>query len=242
VKIAVCYSGGLRTFIKCYEQNHKVLSQLGEIDYYISTWESPCYTKVARFDDVLAVNGYTIYDDMLRPDEIVTEKYLKSFLDFKKIDIESMDRMEEILKPYETLPWHIMSPLRLVSQYYKLKRAFDLVDGDYDLCVRIRPDVVIHQLPKISLDKIYMNHMVYVECAAISTGTINEMLYISNMENMRKMCNIYENFDKLWNIHDAYGERMSYKNLEIEGLLEKVELFDFDLRVIRENGRDEYIR
>jgi hypothetical protein len=240
MKIAVCYSGGLRTFKKCYAQNHQTISKLGEIDYYISTWELPCYTKVARYDDTLAINGSTIYDDLLRPDEFVTEEYLSNLLKFKKIDIEPMSKMHEIIKPYEDYPWHIMHPARLISQYYKMNRCNSLVEDEYDIVIRIRPDVTISELPDIDTSKIIINHMVYVDYPSLIDG-VNEMIYISTQENMHKICNIYNNFDKLLHPSIAYGERMTYLNFEYEGILDKCEPFDFGLWVIRENGNDERV-
>jgi len=245
MKIAVCYSGAFRTFPKCYEKNHEILSNLGDLDYYISTWELPGYTKVARFDDVLAINGDTIYPDLPQKDFIITEEYLKRFLPFKSVDIDSMTHMEEIIEPHKNKPWHIMNPCRLVSQYYKLKKCFELLDNpsEYDLVVRIRPDIRLKNLPdNISVDKIYIPNVVYLTEPSIKTGMINEMFYISNLKHMKDICSIYKNFDVLWNQNDAYGERMSFLNFEKYGLLDKCNTFNFDITVVRENGNDEYIR
>lgn len=243
MKIAICYSGAFRTFPRCWEKNHELFSTLGEIDYYISTWELPGYTKVARYDDQLAINGDTIYPDLPSKDFIITEDFLESYLPFKRIDIEPMSRMEEIISPHSNKPWFIMNPCRLVSQYYKLKRCFDLVEGDYDLVIRIRPDIKLDKLPDpIDSEKLYLPSMVYTTEPAITSGMINEMFYISNMENMKKICGLYDIFEEMWNQNDAYGERMSFLNFQRNDLLDKCELFNFDITVVRENGKDEYIR
>lgn len=243
MRIAVCYSGAWRTFQECYGRNHEIFKELGDIDYYISTWELPGYTKVSRFDDVLAIDGDTIYQDHPKKDFILTEKFVRYFLPFKKVDIEPMSHMEEIITPHKDKPWHIMNPCRLVSQYYKLKRCFEMVEGDYDYVIRIRPDIIIKKFPdSIDTNKIYLPRMVYTNEKAIVSGTVNEMFYISNYENMKKICSIFDNFDELWNPGDAYGERMSFLNLEKNNLVGLCEPFDFEITVKRENGNDEYIR
>lgn len=241
MKIAVCYSGGLRTFKKCYQQNHEVISKLGDVDYYISTWEKPCYTKVARFDDVLAINGTTIYDDLLSPDEKVTYGYLNSLMKFSGKAIHSMETMDRIIEPSRELPWHIMSPARLYCQYFQMAYCFyELVPKDhFDIVIRLRPDVTIEKLPEIDPEKIYINHMTYPGCPAVETDSINEMIYVSNYDNMKKICKIYENIPDLWNKDDAFGEKMSWKNFQKENLLDKCETFDFGLKVVRESGKDE---
>jgi hypothetical protein len=243
MRVAVCYSGAFRTFPKCWKRNHELFSMLGEIDYYISTWELPGYTKVARYDDQLAINGDTIYSDLPSKDFIITEDFLKSYLPFKRVDIDPMSKMEEIIAPHYNKPWFIMNPCRLVSQYYKLKRCFDLVVGDYDLVIRVRPDIKLDKIPdNIDPNRIYLPSMVYTTESAIISGMINEMFYISNMENMKKICGLYDVFEEMWNQNDAYGERMSFLNFQRNDLLDKCELFNFDITVVRENGKDEYIK
>jgi hypothetical protein len=246
MRVAVCYSGGLRTFKKCYEQNHRVLSQLGELDYYMVTWEKPCYTKVARYDDIHAVMGDTIYEDLLKPDDIITTSYLNNILKFKICKVESMDIMNLLINSCKDMSWHIMSPSRLICQYYMMSvcNAWKNVsDIKYDLVVKLRPDVTISNIPAdIDPDKFYINNIVYKDTKADIMDMINEMIYISNPENMNKMCNIYKNFRDLWEIQTGYGERVSRNNLEREGLLDKCEYFDFGITVIRENGKNEYIK
>jgi hypothetical protein len=246
MKIAVCYSGCLRTFKKCYEKNHGVLSKHGDLDYYITTWENPCYTKVARYDDIHAINGDTIYDDLLNPDEKITDSYLRQFLPFKKIMIESMEVMDSIINSCSDMPWNIMSPSRLLCQYYMMSSCNSWMRDsgvDYNLVVKLRPDVIIKKFPNVeNTDVIYLNSVVYKETKTDLLDMINEMVYVTNPENMNKICNIYRNFRNLWDVRVGYGERISRDNLENENLLDKCKLFDFEIEVIRENGNNELIK
>ena len=56
-KIAICFSGGLRTFKICYKTIINKFKHLGKVDLFISTWEKPCYTQVKRFEDIYAIDG-----------------------------------------------------------------------------------------------------------------------------------------------------------------------------------------
>jgi hypothetical protein len=226
-----------------------MLSTLGDVDYFMATWEKPCYTKVERYNDIHAIGGDTIYDDLLKPDDIITDNYLKSFLPFKKTIIMPMNIMDLLIESCQDLKWSIMSPTRLVAQYYMMntcnawrKSQEDKLGKKYDLIVRLRPDILIGKIPVISdLEKVYINNIVYKDTPADLSDMVNEMIYISNGSNMDKICKIYENFRSLWNINEGYGERISRNNLELMGLLDNCETFDFNLTVIRENGNDEVV-
>jgi hypothetical protein len=249
MRVAICISGGLRSFKLCYKNLNEHFSKLGNVDYFISTWDKPCYTAVSRYVDIHAINGECIYPDLLKPDEFVTEEYLRSFIDFRYVEIEPMSKMQELIDVFQYSTWSIMSPSRLMCQYYKLYRCNLLRlrheqehNIKYDIVIRVRPDITISSLPiNIDPNKIYINDMVYIDYKTDIFDSINEMIYISNGENMDKICNIYNNFDKLWNLDDGYGERMSKKNFEMEGLLDKCVLHPFGITVERENGNSEFI-
>jgi hypothetical protein len=248
MKAAVCYSGGIRTFPKCYAQNHRILSERFEVDYFISTWETPCYTKVERYEDQLAIEGKTIYSDLLAANDAVTETYLRNLLDFKVVDIQTMDQMAALVNKYAaSLTWKIMHPGRLVCQYYKLARCHHLMmnyskskNTSYDVVIRLRPDLCIGAIPLVDPDRIYSSHMIHVGNPAPSDRMLNEMIFVSNPSKMLKISNITKNFFKLWNEEDGFGERMSYKNFVAEEIINDVSFFDFDMKLMRENGRDEF--
>jgi hypothetical protein len=250
MKIAICISGGLRTFLLCYKTWEK-FEKLGEVDYFISTWSKPCYTQVKRFEDIHAKDGDTIYSELLKKNEYITHEYLNKLLRFKCKSIVGMDQMDRLIDYSEKFKWNIMNPSRLVCQYflmkecnYNLSKVMNNSSNNikYDIVVKTRPDITIENIPEnIDPNKIYVNKYVYQKQPSLEDRMINEMIYIANPENMNKICNIYDNFEDLWAPQDAFGERMSYKNFEKEGLLDKIELFEYGITVKRENGNDEYM-
>jgi len=245
-KIALCYSGGLRTFKNCYQKIVSLFEKYGEVDLFISTWEKPCYTQVKKDTDIHAIEGDTKLDGLLSRDSKVTKKYLRTITNFKVIDIEGMDVIDNIIDISKNMEWSIMSPSRLICQYYKMKRCNKLknlyeqkYNVKYDLCVRLRCDMQIESLPKeIDLNKIYINYHVYQKCKTLTKNMINEMIYISNKENMDNICKIYDNFMKIWWIK-GYGEGVSYKHFKMEKLIKDCVPYKFDLSVHRANGNIE---
>lgn len=249
MKIAICISGGLRTFPLCYKTWEK-FEQLGDVDYFISTWEKPCYTKVARFDDVHAKDGDTIYPELLGKDDHITNDYLHSIINFRSSMVFGMSDMDRLIERSKKYKWHIMNPSRLLCQYYLMTNCNSRIyetnrifkSNEYDLIVKTRPDITIDHIPEnIDPEKIYVNTNIYKNEPSLKGRMMNEMIYITKPENMNKICKIYDNFDSLYHINDAFGERMSYKNFEKENLLERVELFKYGITVVRENGKWEYM-
>jgi len=80
---------------------------------------------------------------------------------------------------------------------------------------------------------------VYTTELALIGDTINEMIAISNPVNMDKICNIYNNFNSLWSPQEGFGEMISYRNLQVENIVESCELFPFGITVNRGDGNIE---
>lgn len=246
MRIAVCFSGGLRTFKLCKDNIINLFRRYGEVDFFIATWEKPCYTQISRYTDIHAISGSTVYSELLDSEDIITSEYLSSLCNFSATYIEPMETMHSLIEDCKDLPWHIMSPSRLLCQYYlmrccnNIKNTYEFTTGKkYDMVVRLRPDIRLARVPDVlDVDKIYINSYVYtMEPVNLNhDGGINEMIYISNSDNMDNICRIYKNWNELWNPNDAYGERFSLRNFEYEGLVDKCESFDFGINVIRENG------
>jgi len=247
-RIAICFSGGLRTFKLCYKTVVDTFKHLGQVDLFISTWEKPCYTQVKRFEDIYAINGDNKFNELLKKDDTITKEYLESITKFNVIDIEKMEVMDSIVELTKHMKWTELPPARLLCQYYKMARCNDLKNEyaeknniNYDLTVRIRCDIKITSVPlldKIQFDKIYVNSFVYVGNPTFRLKMINEMIYMANTENMNKICDIYKDFEKVWWIN-GYGEGVSYKHFEVNKLISKCILHNFKISVNRANGKIE---
>ena len=252
MKIAVCFSGGLRTFKLCYKNVISHFEKLGQVDIFISTWEKPCYTQDRRYIDIHATEGNSNFAELLDKDAVITEKYLRSISTFAAIDIESMNVMEQVINTTRDMKWTTMSPSRLICQYYKMDRCNRLKKSYeekhniiYNLNVRARCDIKIQSIPEyIDIDSIYFNRVIYensifyeymLEITSDENNKINEMFFIANNANMDKICNIYKNFTNLW-WEGGYGEGVSYRSLVSEKLIQKCKIYDFGISVHRANG------
>lgn len=221
MKIAICYGGNLRTYEYCVKNHANII---GDADVYISTW-----------DEILVndkINDPWHYKVEINLPKIVTEDYIRSVtpdnFTIKSIKIDNYSNT--IIKPIKN---HIF----LNYQYVKIKDAFNLIiDKDYDFIIRLRPDITIGQI-KYSKDKIIHNEYIWYDFSKrINIEAINEMIWICNPELMEKTIRIYDNLEIINDIlnHDLfYGESICYKNLQIENIINDVELFNFDYRVIR---------
>jgi len=244
-KIAICFSGGLRTFKICYKTIINKFKHLGKVDLFISTWEKPCYTQVKRFEDIYAIDGDNKINDLLNKDDIITKEYLESITKFNVIDIEKMEVMDNIVETTKHMKWTELPPARLLCQYYKMARCNDLKNEyaeknniKYDLTVRIRCDIKVSLVPSletIEFDKIYVNSMVYPKNPAFKLKMVNEMLYMANTENMNKICDIYKDFEKVW-WTNGFGEGVSYRHFHNNDLIKKCKLFNFKITVNRSSG------
>ena len=246
MRIAICFSGGLRTFKLCYKDIVSHFEKIGQVDLFISTWDKPCYTQVQKDTDIHAINGDNSFDELLGKDETVTAEYLRTITNFAAIDIESMEVINNIVDITKNMKWTTMSPSRLVCQYYKMNRCNELKNKyadinniKYDMNVRIRSDIKIQSIPEVfDLNKIYINDMVYVGCKVYRNNMLNEMIYIANNENMDKICKIYQNFMNVW-WTAGYGEGVSFRHFKFANLLKDCVPYNFKISVHRACGKVE---
>lgn len=236
MKIALLYSGNFRTFNDC-TQNH--LEFFGDvfdnIDVYFSTWSEIKYTPWLNDP----VHSYS--NDRILETTKVNEDLIKNYIP-KKWNLVSVD-----IQDYNSVD-HLKfdeSDKSLILQYYKIKKCFDLVPkkNDYDLLIRMRPDIKIGN--KLGFD--LLSHLVESKKILFNTNVwfdypfqkknsnINEMIWISNYDLMEKSSRIYDNFQTIKNTlgKNMYGESCCYQNLLLENIVDHLEFFNFEYTVIR---------
>jgi hypothetical protein len=223
MKIAICYSGNIRTFEYCVK-NHSSL--LEKCDVYFSVWEEfgfsdrindPSHIKIERTGE-----------------EKVTEKYIiektPSNFNIKNIIIEKYEDVE--IKKIE-------NNQGISYQYYKIKSCYDSLlwkKENYDYVIRLRPDIIIDNF-HFEEGKIIFDHNIWKgNIFREDKKSINEMIWISNMDLMYKSCKIYDNIESILSSVTKdfiYGESISFNNLIKENLLEFLSFRDFNYNVIR---------
>lgn len=221
MKIAICYSGDIRTYKHCSENHFNVFKNA---DLYFSTWTT--------FGNKKYLNDPWHLLAQEENETLVTEDYIKKNTNknFNIVKIH-LENKEEFKKSIDTDDFSF----KLKCQYYKIKKCFELLEDNYDFVVRLRPDILIRNI-KYNEKKIIHNYHTWFNYPFYDNPSIiNEMIWVSNQSLMEKTVKIYENFEKITNNinDDIHGEKICYKNLEIENLINDIEIFDFDYRVLR---------
>lgn len=221
MKFAICYSGNLRTFEYCVKNHAQFFKKA---DVYISTWDTISLSETIN-------DPWHIKVDTNIPTK-VDVGYIQSLIpdnfNIKDINIESYEN-------YKVTP--LQNYNHLWFQYYKIKDCFNLVKDDYDFLIRIRTDITINKFyfekGKLTFNEnVWYNHKYNQNHHA----HINEMIWVSDYELMEKSVRIYDNLETLNNTlpYDKfYGESITYNSLKMENLLDSLNFFDFEYRVIR---------
>lgn len=240
MKIALCYSGAIRSLSETLSNNLDAFSDF-EIDLYFSVWDHMGYSDRINSPDYIF--GKREIDFTHEVDEDLIRSIVKGKANIKNIKIEKYIPGSY----YFNLINGIDNP-GLPAQYYKIQDCFNLINDDYDFIVRIRCDMIINQIPDKSfiLDCVKDNKIIfpsaiwYNHYKTEEHSSINEMLWISNFELMKKCCSIYHNTEAINDIIQAnqsleinYGEKITYMNLQAEKLVDKIELFNFDYLIVR---------
>lgn len=224
MKIALCYSGSLRTFSDCVG-NHSLFFK--NPDVFISTWSNN--SRSQKINDPWHKKGKGTY-----PNE-VTKSYIENLLPktFKLNNLNIENFREDIV-----LPINCQNKTSLSCQYYKIKDCYDLIPEpySYDFIIRIRGDMLISDVKFSDKKLIFPDNIWYNYPASHSQRRVNEMLWISNPELMRKSTSIYKNLllinNQLGN-NDMHGERICFQNLLNENLLDFIEYFSFKYNILR---------
>lgn len=254
MKIAILYSGQLRTFAETYEQQIAYFKSLGNnvhIDLYFSLTDKVGYV------DNLNDNRHSLSKRISPVTVDVTEEICRviSKHDFanvtvKKINIETQDsclyqtfKHRDVLIKGLTLENKLTN---LVLQYYKIHQCYKLMAQplEYNMVVRLRCDVIPRNaIPGSKLEMCLRENRLmvnqYVWEIHQSPSMVNEMLFMGTPDVMRRACNIYNNFARINKLirkgHvQPFGESIFYGNTLIEGLCAPSDYkFDFNYVVLR---------
>jgi hypothetical protein len=231
MKVAICYSGNLRTYEHCVLNHSKLIDSA---DVYISTWDE------IKFSD--SINDNWHHKINLKVPDKISEDYIvektPSNFNIKSIKIDNLEKVK--LKSIKENPVDSVGPTQpLSNQYYKIKDSYDLLNKsgeEYDFVIRLRPDITIDRF-YFEKDKIIFNNFIWYNLPfSLKEKSINEMIWISNMEFMKKACKIYDNIEKINDIlspESVYGESFCFQNILLENLLDHLKFENFNYRVVR---------
>lgn len=243
MKIALLYSGSVRTLAETIMSNLEYFDyKNNQIDLYFDLWDYVGYVDHLNAPDYIKSKRVLGKDTVITASQIT--HLLPSHVCVKKIKIEKYDPNNYTLELING------TKDNLHAQYYKIWDCYQLVDQsiEYDFMVRLRCDMTMNNkisnhdlLNLVNQDKIVFNSKIWYDWVKDKDNqNINEMIWVAKSGLMKQACNIYNNVDLMNQIilsRDQkflnYGENICYLNLEAEGLVDKIHLFDFDYRVLR---------
>lgn len=191
MKVAICYSGLVRTFPRVYDNHYENLYKHYDYDLYFHFWDSWGYGSVK--------NRYTSNDDDLTNHDILflLETYNPSNYKFEKFR-EKESFFDDLLKSnLQEFPFC----KNVLSMHYKIMECQKLVTSskiDYDIVLRLRPDHFFTK--KITFKKTEKN-TIYTSMLPSRTngsGGVNDQIAYGNITSMDKYSSLYNNWNTLY--------------------------------------------
>lgn len=225
LNIAVCFSGHLRTYENCaLNINDKIIKPLTDsginVYTFLSTWDKNC--------NLISTNNLTDYEI----EESKEDFFLKSY---------TRDNYNSKYSGKLTCP-NSISMLYKMNKVYKLANEYGLKNNiNYDVIIRIRPDVIYDnflstQLIKESLNSnntIYMpnHHGKYIEV----TKYISDQFFFGNTESMKKIMTIYQKIDEILTEDFFFtGEGFIDRQINHDNIINKRFMYGYGF--LRESG------
>jgi hypothetical protein len=241
MRTAVIISGMIRD---CEVERLKYLT---DFDIYACVWDikgkfidddeasDPYFSTT----DIFSMKSRTLDRQKINYDEIYSALCSSGA---KNVHLKILD-YESTIKTVP-VPCQLSTIIRSVSQFYILKRAFEMIDNpeDYDLIARIRIDNNA-EFPKITDESIYIDspcklylksnfaypdEMVDEITATLrSDGFLHPGIFFGKASAMRKMCSIIDSYSDIFNSH-CHDKVASFNTdeaiLEIQAMLHGIKI------------------
>ena len=247
MKVSLFLSGHIRTLFYHFHHNINLIKNtLGdcEIDIFYSFWDDCGRVKFPdNCTDPTYVNAENFICDNFSI-ETINDYFISNGVNNVDGEIESHKIIDNIVNDFPIKLKPYPSKIGLRSQYYKLNRVVQkYFTNDYDVYVRIRPDIKINNFPniefinKMSLENSIIVNSEYWYRAPYNRDWCNEMVWITDKNSFKESNEIFLNFEKLVNqMHEHFGEKFMAKNIQnmlSDGIIDNVLTFNFDYKLIR---------
>lgn len=243
MRIALQYSGMIRTIDKCY---NKIIENFPEhhFDLFISTWDLtdnsykhlPKHRKISIDTDLFQIDAFKD----------------KQYNNIKSLDIESYDISKSIMLKGDVIKSkkfdvkktqeEMKSYLYKVYRCNKIREEFESKNNfQYDYYISLRTDAFFEAIPDISQqNSLYINKYIWEDPTYISLSRdvcANNMIFMSNDKTiMHTVSNLYNYITSFWE-PEIYAEKLFGKYItHYFSNRNVIKLFDFKLSVLRSHG------
>lgn len=180
MKIAVCFFAEIRDGYMCSPNIKKYFSGNDEntiIDYYFHTWDHTYLKSHNNYD-------FTLDSGLNNGTEFIK----KENDEWKKLDLK---KLKYFINTYDIKSYKIDNENKYISktkflgnpQWNSLYECISLMDGDYDLIVASRPDIIFSESNNFFSD--YLTNKIEIENDAIIG--YEEFLFFSKLKNMKEL-------------------------------------------------------
>lgn len=213
MKIALSYSGFIRSFSKAFDNHLNTVIQDFDCDIYCHMWDSFGFGRIGEIYDSRydKISMYEI-DNLLskiKPTKFIFEKY-------EEFEPKLDDLLKNNVKEFPFCK-------NVLSMHYKIYQSNDLIlksNIKYDIVIRLRPDHFLNQ--KINFKKIHENS-IYTSLTPSRNngGGVNDQFAYGNLDSMKKYSNLYNNWHILnnnrrnCNPEHIFREHLEYEKLKI---------------------------
>ncbi|HDX8595205.1 hypothetical protein [Aeromonas dhakensis] len=166
-RIALCLSGQMRGYVDAFKswQHSKLLKQYS-VDIYISTWDKMGrkFPSIQHAHRTFGEPFLSEYISMLNSSSMSTleEKYPNFFTFLTQSDLVDLNDVHRVYSPRlkklkciseSSVPFDLES--NQMKMFYQIQECFNLIEDNYDIIIRCRPDKPIQNDAKIDWDNIF---------------------------------------------------------------------------------------
>ncbi|MFM1648436.1 hypothetical protein ACJ5N2_11115 [Aeromonas salmonicida] len=210
-RIALCLSGQMRGYVDAFKSwQHSKLLQQYSVDIYISTWDKigrkfPSLQHAHRTFGEPFLNEYI---SMLNSSSmsILEEKYPNFFSFLNQSDFVNVDEVNSIYSPRlkslkciseDSLPFELEN--NQMRMFYQIQECFNLVDDNYDIIIRCRPDKPIQNDSQIDWDQVFTiameNDVLFSDVSTFihpyAGYGMGDQFALGNSQTMKVYCNSF---------------------------------------------------
>lgn len=208
MKVALLLTGFTRSHIQNFESVKRFVLERYKPDVYFATWNK---TQSNVSSEILHSNSEKIID--------LYKKYLKEYtiVDFdfyqqNRKNISFLDRNDDVFKVNKRAIEHGSFWVeRLRDQWYLVNLAEKLVYGKYDVVIRLRFDIKLHQFELLEEE--------FVTPTPHPINPYTDHLAYGSQTVMRKYCSLYSYIEKLYADHNV---DISFAELMLQYYMENV--------------------